>query len=133
MDTMTQTGALRETPLGGSERARFFVATRFGDLECLTATFRAHRYAPHMHDTYAIGCILAGCESFMLRGTRHYAGAGDVAIVNPHEVHDGEPRDEGYSYRMTYPTVALMRRIAEDVTGRPDPGAPFFAQSTYPD
>lgn len=133
MDTMTQTGAMAEAPLAGDEQARFFVATRFGNLECLTATFRAHRYAPHMHDTYAIGCILAGCESFVLRGAKHYAGAGDVAIVNPHEVHDGEPCGDGYSYRMTYPTVALMQRVAEDVTGRATPGVPFFPQSTYPD
>ena len=133
MNTMTQTGALAAAPLGTSEQARFFVATRFGNLECLTATFRAHRYAPHMHDSYAIGCILAGCESFELRGARHYAGAGDVAIVNPHEVHDGEPCGAGYSYRMTYPTVALMQRIAEDVTGRPNAGVPYFPQTTYPD
>jgi len=133
MDTITQTGALTETPLAKSEQARFFVATRFGNLECLTATFRAHRYAPHMHETYAIGCILAGCEAFELRGARHYAGAGDVAIVNPHEVHDGEPRGDGYSYRMTYPTVALMQRIAADVTGRPDAGVPYFPRPTYPD
>ena len=62
------------------------------------------------HDTYAIGCILAGCESFLVRGTRCYAGEGDVATVNPQEVHDGEALDDGYSYRMTYPSVALMRR-----------------------
>lgn len=133
MDPMTQAHALAETPLESRERARFFVATRFGGLECLTATFRAHRYAPHMHDTYAIGCILAGCESFLVRGTRCYAGEGDVACVNPQEVHDGEALDDGYSYRMTYPSVALMRRVAADLTGRPDAGAPHFPQTVHRD
>ncbi len=133
MDAMTQPHALAETPLENREQARFFVTTRFGGLECLTATFRAHRYAPHMHDTYAVGCILAGCESFLVRGTRCYAGAGDVACVNPQEVHDGEALDDGYSYRMTYPSVALMRRIAADMTGRPDAGTPYFPQTVHRD
>ncbi|MDJ1158599.1 AraC family transcriptional regulator [Chelatococcus sp. SYSU_G07232] len=114
------------TGLVGNERARFFVAERFDGLECLTATFRSHRYAPHTHDTYAVGGILAGCETWNSRGARHYAGAGDVVFNNPHDVHDGAPYGEGYSYRMTYPSIALIRRIAVEVTGNPHVGTPFF-------
>lgn len=125
MTAMTQAEALSIAPLVGDERARFFVAERFDRLECLTATFRSHRYAPHAHDTYVMGCIFAGCEMWTVRGATHYAGPGDVVFVNPHEVHDGAPHGEGYSYRMTYPSLALLRSIAAEVAGR-DVGTPFF-------
>jgi AraC-like DNA-binding protein len=126
MDPITQVDAVGSAPLFGNERARFFAATRFGGLECLTATFRTHRYALHTHETYVIGCILAGCETWTVRGRRHYAGPGDLAFINPHDVHDGAPYGEGYSYRMTYPPVTLVERVAAEVVGRAGIGTPFF-------
>jgi AraC-like DNA-binding protein len=133
MDAITQAHALAETPLAGRESARFFAAPRFEGLDCLTATFRTHRYAPHMHDTFAIGCIVEGCETFRVRGARCYAGPGDVAAVNPQEAHDGEPHGAGYSYRMAYPSAALMRRIAGEVADRADVGVPWFPQTVIRD
>jgi AraC-like DNA-binding protein len=97
---------------------RFWRDDRHDGLECLTATFCEHRYRPHTHDTYVIGVIERGCESFAVNGTRHYAFAGDVCFVNPGEVHDGEPEGGGFSYRMTYPSVAHIGAIAEGILGR---------------
>lgn len=133
METTSQAGAIGDVPLAGGERARFFVATRFGDLDCLTATFRRHRYAPHAHDTYVVGCITEGCEAFQVRGVQCYAGPADICFVNPGEVHDGAPYGPGYSYRMTYPSVALMQRIAEEMTGRPVGAVPFFPRPIVED
>jgi len=133
MDTISQVAALAATPLAGTEQARFFVASRFGDLDCLTATFRNHRYAPHMHDTYVIGCIVAGCEAFRVRGVQHYAGVDEIALVNPQEVHDGAPHGASYSYRMTYPSVELMGEIAAQVAGGRRVGVPFFPATTVRD
>lgn len=133
MDTSSQVAAIGAAPLGVDERAQFFVATRFGDLDCLTATFRQHRYAPHMHDTYVIGCILEGCEWFRARGIQCYAGPDDVCFVNPQDVHDGAPYGDGYSYRMTYPSVALVRRVAAEMSGRTEIGTPFFPRPVVRD
>jgi AraC-like DNA-binding protein len=116
--TVTQPQALAEAPLGQGDRARFFRPPRQRDLECLTARFRSHVYAPHSHDTFVVGIIEAGCETYRLRGERLYAGPGDLCFVNPGDVHDGEPFGEGYAYRMTYPSAALLSDLAEDVGER---------------
>jgi AraC-like DNA-binding protein len=102
------------------------VSARHDGLECLEATFRTHVYAPHAHETYVVGTVHAGCETFVCRGARHYVGPGDLTFVNPLEVHDGEPFEDGYSYRMSYPTVALMKEAAGEVSGRAAGEAPFF-------
>ena len=81
MDLITQEQALAETPLKAGERAHLFAARRFDGLEFLAATFRTHAYAPHAHDTYAIGTILTGCEVWHARGRRLYAGPGDLVLL----------------------------------------------------
>ncbi|HJQ59939.1 MAG TPA: AraC family transcriptional regulator [Vineibacter sp.] len=120
-------------PLAGGEQARFFTVDRFGGLECLAATFRTHRYALHTHDTYVIGAIVAGCETWRVRGARHYACPDDLVFVHPHEVHDGEPYGGGYRYRMTYPSVALLQDIAAQLSGRTGIGTPYFAEPVVRD
>jgi AraC-like DNA-binding protein len=126
MDVTTQQQTVTEGPLHTAERARFFVSSRHDGLECLDATFRTHVYAPHAHETYVVGTVVAGCETFLCRGARHYVGPGDLTFVNPLDVHDGEPFGGGYSYRMSYPTAALMMAAAGEVSGRARQQAPFF-------
>jgi len=86
--------------------ARFFTSgcmTGEERVDCLTATFRKHRYALHAHETFVIGAITSGCGTLWLQGTRHRASPGDLTLLNPEDVHDGTPHDDrGYSYRVTY-------------------------------
>lgn len=126
MDGITQAEAMAMAPLADGERARFFTAGRFEGLECLTARFRKHRYALHTHDTYVVGGILEGCETWTVRGGRHYAAAGDFVFNHPHDVHDGEAFGDGYSYRMSYPAVALLAGMAASIAGRDGGGTPSF-------
>lgn len=133
MELITQEQALAETPLKAGERAHLFTNRRFDGLEFLAATFRTHAYAPHAHDTYAIGTILSGCEIWHARGRRLYAGAGDIVLNHPLDVHDGAPSEGGYRYRMSYPTVGLMRELAASLApGRPS-GTPFFREPVVHD
>jgi len=126
MNVCDQMTALAERGLQAGDSAHYWRAARYDGLECLAARFLTHRYAPHTHDTYVVGAIVAGCETFVLRGERRFARAGDVAFVHPGEVHDGEPHGDHYAYRMAYPTVGLMRDIAAELTGRPAGGTPWF-------
>lgn len=126
MEQMTQFDALGERRAASRESVEFWRAARFDALECLSATFRTHAYAPHTHETYVIGVIEAGCETYCVRGERHYAVPGDICFVNPDEVHDGEPAEDGYSYRMTYPSVDLINRLVEDLTNAPVVGTTGF-------
>jgi AraC-like DNA-binding protein len=130
---VTQAGALGPMPLAAGEGARFFSAPRFPGLDCLTATFRTHVYSPHTHETYVVGVIDAGCETWNARGARHYAAPGDVLFNLPLDVHDGAPFGDGYTYRMTYPTVGFMQRVASQVCGRPVTATPTFKASVVRD
>lgn len=133
MDLITQEQALAETPLKTGERAHLFAARRFDGLEFLAATFRTHAYAPHAHDTYAIGTILTGCEIWHARGRRLYAGPGDLVMNQPLDVHDGAPSEGGYRYRMSYPGLDLMQELAASLTGRESVGTPFFREPVVHD
>jgi AraC-like DNA-binding protein len=133
MDLISQGEALAQTPLLPGEHARIFTAARFDGLEFLSARFATHAYAPHLHETYAIGTIEEGCEVWHARGRRMYAGAGDLVFNHPFDVHDGMPHEGGYRYRMSYPTIELMREIATSLTGREQVGMPFFPEPMVPD
>ncbi|MXQ10143.1 helix-turn-helix transcriptional regulator [Microvirga makkahensis] len=115
------------------DRTHFWRVPRYRGLDCLRATFRRYSYARHTHETYALAAIMEGCETFFHRGEQRYAGPGSVAIVCPDEIHDGAPYGGGFEYRTFYPSVELMREIAEDVAGRPLSRAPWFPRSVVDD
>lgn len=133
MELITQEQALAETPLKAGERAHLFTSRRFDGLEFLAATFRTHAYAPHAHDTYAIGTILSGCEIWHARGRKLHAGAGDIVLNHPLDVHDGAPSDGGYRYRMSYPSVELMQELASSLGAGRATGTPFFREPVVQD
>jgi AraC-like DNA-binding protein len=123
------------TPDSAGETAdsvSFWREPRFDDLECLTARFYRHAYTPHAHDTFAIGVILSGAEAFRYRGVRHVAPAGSLVAVNPDELHDGAPAGDGFAYRMLYPSVALIQRLADELAEGPA-GFPAFRQAVIQD
>jgi len=115
---------------GATDSVRFWRERRFDDLECLKARFTRHSYAPHVHDTFALGVILGGAEAFRYRGARHVAPAGSVVAVNPDELHDGAPAGESFAYRMLYPSVALVQAIADELGDRPAGFPAFMAPVT---
>lgn len=110
--------------LQAGETARFFAVAGASALECLAARFRRHAYAPHTHDTYVVGTIVEGCETFLIGGSRYYAGPGDLCLIDPGVVHDGEPAEESYAYRISYPSIDYLGDAAEEIAG----GAPRFAE-----
>ncbi|MDF1748801.1 MAG: AraC family transcriptional regulator [Alphaproteobacteria bacterium] len=119
MTTITQEAAVNKDSLSQQDQVNFWRDPRWDDLECLHATFVNHSYAPHTHDTYVMGVIEQGVECYRLKGINRRAVAGDVCVVNPGELHDGRPGDNGYRYRMFYPSVSLISGISEQVTERP--------------
>jgi len=109
-----------------AEQVSFWRTGELGDIEWLAARYRTHRFARHWHDGYALGVIEAGAETFTAGGTRHCAASGSVVLLNPGDIHDGEAaHPAGWRYRMLYPAVAVIERIASEISGRPVP-APLF-------
>lgn len=119
MQNVSQRGAAEAMPLANVESARFWRDSRFRDMECLSATFLTHEYAPHAHDTFSIGTIESGSQIATLSGRREETGPGDLYLIDPGVVHDGAPGGEGYRYRMIYPDMKLFVDILEDVPARP--------------
>ena len=114
-------------PLANVESARFWRDSRFRDMECLSATFLTHEYAPHAHDTFSIGAIESGSQIATLSGRREETGPGDLYLIDPGVIHDGTPGGEGYRYRMIYPDMKLFIDILEDVTGKAFHATPSFS------
>jgi len=133
MQNISQEQAADHMPLARAETTRFWRDSRFGGMECLTATFLTHQFAPHAHDTFSIGAIESGSQVATIRGTREASGPGDLYLINPGEIHDGAPSGGGYRYRMIYPDLSLFREILEDVTGRPVHGTPAFGKQILRD
>ncbi|MGK6312574.1 AraC family ligand binding domain-containing protein [Neorhizobium sp. DT-125] len=133
MQNISQEQAADHMPLAQAETTRFWRDSRFGGMECLTATFLTHEFAPHAHDTFSIGAIESGSQVATIRGAREASGPGDLYLINPGETHDGAPSGGGYRYRMIYPDLSLLREILEDVTGKPFHGTPAFGRQILHD
>jgi AraC-like DNA-binding protein len=69
----------------------------------LEACLAAHAYRPHRHDTYAIGITLTGVQRYNYRKSRRESLPGEVVILHPDELHDGQSGTDGaLLYRMLY-------------------------------
>ncbi|RED49684.1 AraC family transcriptional regulator [Aestuariispira insulae] len=112
--------------LSPRERAHLWVDSRFDDLECLHARFQDYQYSPHFHDTFVFGRVEQGVEHCRSRGLDFALTPGtSLTIINPGDLHDGRPGEEGYEYRMFYPSVELMRQANEECGGSGD--IPWFS------
>ncbi|HEX7735411.1 MAG TPA: AraC family transcriptional regulator [Ktedonobacteraceae bacterium] len=114
--------------VGAGEKVTFWRDSRLSNLELLRATFIKHAFAPHTHEGYAIGVIEKGAERFKYRKAVHVAPQGSIVVINPEEMHTGEAvSQQGWSYRMLYPEIALLQRAAADAVEKPS-GVPFFPE-----
>ena len=100
----------------------------FEPVELLRARYTRQRFAPHAHDEYVIGVVETGAARTAFRGGEDIHAVGAVITFAPGEVHTGAPAtEEGWSYRMLYPSESLLRFVALEATGRNF--APTFAGS----
>jgi len=100
--------------LDGSRLERSCDRIRFGagapGIERAEVELRGRGFAPHRHDTYAIGITTAGVQVFRYRGRRHVCLPGQVHVLHPDELHDGGPgTDAGFAYRIVYVEPELVR------------------------
>ncbi|MGX7826159.1 AraC family transcriptional regulator [Actinokineospora sp. 24-640] len=78
-------------------------------IERLAASLRGTSFAPHRHDTYAVGLTLSGVQTFRYRGEARHCLPGQWHVLHPDEVHDGAAgTDDGFGYRIFYLDPALV-------------------------
>lgn len=93
------------------------VARPSGGLERMGAFFRGQAFAPHRHDTYALGVTTWGVQVFDYRGATRRSLTGQVFVLHPDERHDGREGDErGFGYRIAYLDPSLVRDATEGRT-----------------
>ena len=113
--------SLEQIGRGRLERlcGRIRIGSGAAGIERLEAHFQGQAFAPHRHDTYAIGLTLAGVQRFRYRSEQRHCLPGQCHILHPDEVHDGAAGTEaGFSYRMVYIDPGLVQ---DALDGRPLP------------
>jgi len=108
-------GQLRVDRLEGLCEARAETRIRIGSggagLERLEARLVGQAFAPHRHDTYAIGITLSGVQTFRYRGARRHCLPGQCHVLHPDETHDGGAGTAaGFIYRIVYLDPALVQQ-----------------------
>lgn len=79
-------------------------------IDLLRAAYLTHRFAAHVHEEYAIGVVESGAIRTRVRHDTVVIPAGRIIVLNPGDVHTGEPADRfGYRYRMFYVGESLLR------------------------
>ena len=115
------------------EAARFWSDPSLNDLELLHAQYTAHQFAPHSHETFAIGVVLTGALSFSCRSPSEVISAGHIMIIHPGEVHTGRcVGDRGCTYRMLYPKMETLRAVFPERNRAPR-DFPFFRNQNIAD
>ncbi len=71
--------------------------------------------APHFHDEYLICAQLRGDEQCHVAGKLHEFRAGDVALINPLQVHTGNTEGEEIEYISLYVDAAWVQRLASQL------------------
>ena len=85
-------------------------------VERFDAAIAGRGFAPHRHDCYALGLTLSGVQRFHYRGAIWDGLPGQVHVLHPDELHDGEPGTAaGFAYRMVYLDPALVGEALDGV------------------
>ena len=88
------------------------------NISFLRAFHMQRGYPRHSHDYYVVAVVDSGLQSFLYQGTRYITPVDGLILLNPGEVHTGEPVNElGYGYRAFYPTAEHMEMVALELGG----------------
>lgn len=70
---------------------------------------------PHFHDEYLISAQLRGDEQVHVGGKLHRFREGDVALINPQQVHTGNARGDDIEYASLYVDRDVVSRLADEL------------------
>jgi len=104
-----RTGLERSCTGGPGARDHIAGATPLPGIERIAASFAGRAFAPHRHDTYAVGATVQGVQAFRYRGAMRHCQPGQAFVLHPDELHDGRAGcDDGFGYRIAYIDPALI-------------------------
>jgi AraC-like DNA-binding protein len=116
----------------GLERARYLRDADLG-VDLLSARYVTHRFGLHTHETYVIGVVIDGAARFASAGRTYVSPRGTIMLIEPEEAHTGGAGvEDGWTYRMLYPTPSLLERVAGQL-GSDSGRTPTFQQRVIDD
>lgn len=99
-----------------SDVRRSFAPDVCGIAEVLHASFTAHRYPKHCHDTWTVLLIDDGAVDFELGGRHRQATTSNVTLLPPFVAHDGRSAQVGRPFRKRV-LYLHGNRLAEHLIG----------------
>lgn len=115
------------------ESIHFWQTAPLTGVELLSARYIDHRFAPHVHEGYVIGMIMAGAQRYRYRGAEHLAGSGTLVLINPDELHTGHKgTEDGWLYRAFYPDSRQITSLLAELE-LPTHHLPAFGATLYRD
>ncbi|MDO4269386.1 MAG: AraC family transcriptional regulator [Eubacteriales bacterium] len=86
------------------------------------------KFPNHFHEYYVIGFIEGGRRHLWCKNREYDTAPGDLILFNPRDNHYCAPvNGEVLDYRAVNIPPAVMRRAAQEITGRDE--APYFTQN----
>ncbi len=83
--------------------------------ERIEAAFSGHGFDPHRHNSYAIGFTLYGVQTFRYRGRDEHCLPGQIFVLHPDELHDGNAgTKKGFRFRTLYIDPAAISEALGD-------------------
>ena len=74
-----------------------YYSTPSQDISLIQAQYQEFAFQRHYHLDFHIGLITQGQQKFVYKGTSYHAGAGQVVMMPPDELHDGHSKlESGY-------------------------------------
>jgi AraC-like DNA-binding protein len=101
-------------------KARFWADLSLDGLELLYADYQTQEFAPHTHDSYAIGVVHSGALSFRPKSPSDVVSSDNIMVIHPGEVHTGRCVGEnGCKYRMFYVHPTFLLELHQHLSGKP--------------
>jgi len=112
----------------------FWRDSQIADLEICQVTASSHVFPKHAHDgIYAVGMMMAG-GAYCLGPEKTYSlvSPGQIALINPGQIHSGVPACGRQTYRMIYFNMEKMAAAAAEIAEGPG-ATPEFASMVVGD
>ncbi|BBM63392.1 AraC family transcriptional regulator [Vibrio alfacsensis] len=91
-----------------------YYATDHNNLRLIEAKYQTFAFQRHYHLDFHLGLITHGAQKFQYQGNNHQVGHGQIVIMPPDELHDGQSKlESGYEVNVFAIEPHLLSDLAD--------------------